>query len=99
MMGYYLYLYCTTKQKSLPKECQKLKSEIGNFEVFHQAIETDDTALKQTSNTHEKIAAAAAVREERDKVRKASAVGRTVRAVTDQKDVRKDHSANKSWKD
>jgi hypothetical protein len=87
------------KAKELAKGVSE--SETGNFEVFRQAIKTDAIALKQTSNTHEKIAAAAAaaVREERDKVRKASAVGRTARAVTDQKEVRKDHSANKSWKD
>ena len=74
------------KAKELAKGVSE--AEIGNFEVFRQAIETDVTVLKQTSNTHEKIAAAAA-----------AAVGRTARAVTNQKEVRNDHSANKSWKD
>jgi hypothetical protein len=83
------------KAKELAKGVSE--AEIGNFEVVRQAIEMDATALNQTSNTHEKIAAA--VREERDKVRKASAVGRTAHVVTDQKEVRKDHSANKSSKD
>ena len=83
------------KAKELAKGVSE--SETGNFEVFRQAIETDAIALKQTSNTHEKIAAAA-VREERDKVRKASAVGRTARAVTDQKDVRNEARRGACWR-
>ena len=67
------------KAKELAKGVSE--AEIGNFDIFREAIETDATALKQTSNTHPKIAAAA-VREERDKARKASSAGRTARAVT-----------------
>ena len=71
--------YCTTRPKSFAKGV--FEAKIGNFEVFREAIETDATALKQTSNTHHKVAAAV-VEEEREKAQKASAVGRTARVAT-----------------
>jgi len=74
------------------------EADIGNFDIFREAIETDATALKQTSNTHPKIAAAA-VREERDKARKASSAGRTARVVTAIPSDSDQHAAKKSWKD
>ena len=53
------------KAKELSKEVSE--ADEGNFEVFREAIETDATGLKQTSSTYQKIAAAAAVRDEKEK--------------------------------
>ena len=84
------------KAKELAKGVSE--AEIGNFDVFREAIETDATALEVISNTHQKIAAAA-VKDEREKARKASAVGRTARVATAILSEPDDKTAKKSWKD
>jgi hypothetical protein len=66
----------------------------NNIYIFREAIELDATALKQTSHTHQKVAAAA-IKEEREKIRKTSYAGRSARAVH----LHDEKVAKKSWKD
>ena len=90
----FLDRYSLIRQKGLTKGASEAESR--NFDIFREAIETDATALKQTSNTHQKVAAAA-IKEEREKILKASYAGRTARTVPGS--IQEDKAAKKSWKD